>query len=297
MIEGQYLDLEYETRRAVGVGEYLTMVEHKTGALLGCSLALGALLAGGDRDVRRPAGARGPLSGIGLPDPRRRAGHLGRQRRHRQVVGQRHPAPQEVVPHRLRAGTRRPRRRRAPATTPATPAIHWRASTSGTPSATGRRSATPTCATSYGRSTPWARRRRREQAAGVHYDGFLAALAGCGCASRAGRRWRRRGGSSCGASTKESAMTSSRAATRVNDRQLSAAIDGATRWLLDDQHGGRLLAGRARSQRVDHGGVPAAHAPPGHRRPGGVGEDRALPAASSAPGGLLVAVVRRPGRA
>ena len=31
-------------------------------------------------------------------------------------------------------------------------------------------------------------------------------------------------------------MTSSRAATRVNDRQLSAAIDGATRWLLDDQH-------------------------------------------------------------
>ena len=51
MIEGQYLDLEYETRRAVGVDEYLTMVEHKTGALLGCSLALGALLAGGDRDV------------------------------------------------------------------------------------------------------------------------------------------------------------------------------------------------------------------------------------------------------
>ena len=32
-------------------------------------------------------------------------------------------------------------------------------------------------------------------------------------------------------------MTSSRAAARVNDRQLSAAIDGATRRLLDDQHG------------------------------------------------------------
>ena len=31
-------------------------------------------------------------------------------------------------------------------------------------------------------------------------------------------------------------MTSSRATSRVNDVQLSASIDGATRWLLDDQH-------------------------------------------------------------
>ncbi len=51
MIEGQYLDLEYEGRRAVSSDDYLTMVERKTGALLGCSLALGALLAGGDRDI------------------------------------------------------------------------------------------------------------------------------------------------------------------------------------------------------------------------------------------------------
>ena len=51
MIEGQYLDLDYEGRRAVSAEDYLTMVERKTGALLGCSLALGALLAGGDRDV------------------------------------------------------------------------------------------------------------------------------------------------------------------------------------------------------------------------------------------------------
>ena len=51
MIEGQYLDLDYETRASVGVDDYLTMVERKTGAMLGCSLALGALLATGDRDA------------------------------------------------------------------------------------------------------------------------------------------------------------------------------------------------------------------------------------------------------
>ncbi|PZC48338.1 MAG: geranylgeranyl diphosphate synthase, type I [Chloroflexi bacterium] len=51
MIEGQYLDLEYELRDDVSVDDYLTMVERKTGAMLGCSLALGALLATGDAHV------------------------------------------------------------------------------------------------------------------------------------------------------------------------------------------------------------------------------------------------------
>jgi geranylgeranyl diphosphate synthase type I len=51
MIEGQYLDLDYETRAVVSLDDYLTMVERKTGAMLGGSLALGALLATGDLDV------------------------------------------------------------------------------------------------------------------------------------------------------------------------------------------------------------------------------------------------------
>ena len=51
MIEGQYLDLAYEARTRVSVDDYLTMVERKTGAMLGCSLALGALLAAGDHDI------------------------------------------------------------------------------------------------------------------------------------------------------------------------------------------------------------------------------------------------------
>lgn len=45
MVEGQVRDLEMEGKR-VGTGEYLEMVRGKTGALLGCSLELGALAAG-----------------------------------------------------------------------------------------------------------------------------------------------------------------------------------------------------------------------------------------------------------
>lgn len=46
MIEGQYLDLTFEQRLDVEVAEYLAMVERKTGAMMGVSLAIGATLAG-----------------------------------------------------------------------------------------------------------------------------------------------------------------------------------------------------------------------------------------------------------
>ena len=46
MIEGQYLDLTFEQRLDVSADEYLAMVERKTGAMMGVSLAIGATLAG-----------------------------------------------------------------------------------------------------------------------------------------------------------------------------------------------------------------------------------------------------------
>ena len=61
MIEGQYLDLTFEQRLDVGVDEYLAMVERKTGAMMGVSLAIGATLAGATReqaDTLDRAGAR-----------------------------------------------------------------------------------------------------------------------------------------------------------------------------------------------------------------------------------------------
>ena len=45
MVEGQYLDLDYETRTDVSVPEYLAMIDRKTGALIRSSLYLGALVA------------------------------------------------------------------------------------------------------------------------------------------------------------------------------------------------------------------------------------------------------------
>lgn len=61
MIEGQYLDLTFEERTSVAVEEYVQMVECKTGAMMGVSLALGALFAGADArraDAFQRAGER-----------------------------------------------------------------------------------------------------------------------------------------------------------------------------------------------------------------------------------------------
>ena len=61
MIEGQYLDLTFEERLDVELDEYLRMVERKTGAMMGVSLAIGAALAGGSAqqaDALQRAGER-----------------------------------------------------------------------------------------------------------------------------------------------------------------------------------------------------------------------------------------------
>ncbi len=50
LIEGQYLDISYEGRMDVTVGDYLVMIEGKTVSLIACSLETGAFL-GTDDDV------------------------------------------------------------------------------------------------------------------------------------------------------------------------------------------------------------------------------------------------------
>jgi geranylgeranyl diphosphate synthase type I len=49
LIRGQFADLDFEQRRDVALGECIAMAEGKTGALLACSAAIGATLAGADR--------------------------------------------------------------------------------------------------------------------------------------------------------------------------------------------------------------------------------------------------------
>ena len=52
MIEGQYMDLEFEGRRDVTVQQYLEMISKKTGALIRCSVDLGAMIGSHDPQTR-----------------------------------------------------------------------------------------------------------------------------------------------------------------------------------------------------------------------------------------------------
>ena len=48
MTEGQYMDLSFEGRRDIGQQDYLSMISRKTGALIRCSLNLGAVVGTDD---------------------------------------------------------------------------------------------------------------------------------------------------------------------------------------------------------------------------------------------------------
>jgi geranylgeranyl diphosphate synthase type I len=55
MMEGQYLDMAFESRPSISVPEYLDMIERKTGALIETAVYLGSLVAGGEQPNRRLA--------------------------------------------------------------------------------------------------------------------------------------------------------------------------------------------------------------------------------------------------
>ena len=64
VVEGQCLDLSLEGRAGAPQATYLRLVTMKTGALLGASLAAGAVLAGARQDVVRRFDAAGRLLGL-----------------------------------------------------------------------------------------------------------------------------------------------------------------------------------------------------------------------------------------
>jgi len=51
LIEGQYLDIDYEKRLDITVADYLRMIEGKTGALIACALETGAALGTDDTEI------------------------------------------------------------------------------------------------------------------------------------------------------------------------------------------------------------------------------------------------------
>ncbi|MDQ1747979.1 MAG: geranylgeranyl diphosphate synthase, type [Frankiaceae bacterium] len=64
LIRGQHADLDFEQRRFVGVDECLAMAAGKTGALLACSAAIGAVLAGAPAAAVRALSTYGAELGL-----------------------------------------------------------------------------------------------------------------------------------------------------------------------------------------------------------------------------------------
>ena len=64
MIEGQYMDLEFEGSSAVSVDEYLAMIERKTAAMIGCSMAMAGLLVIDDADAAEALNRAGRRLGL-----------------------------------------------------------------------------------------------------------------------------------------------------------------------------------------------------------------------------------------
>src|SRR5512137_1821698 len=64
--EGQWLDMEFESRESVSEAEYMEMIEKKTGVLYGASAGMGALLAGAAPQVVAALDEFGRLTGMGF---------------------------------------------------------------------------------------------------------------------------------------------------------------------------------------------------------------------------------------
>jgi geranylgeranyl diphosphate synthase type I len=64
--EGQWLDMEFEARERVPEGEYMEMIEKKTGVLFGASAGIGALLSGAPSHAVAALYEFGKLTGMGF---------------------------------------------------------------------------------------------------------------------------------------------------------------------------------------------------------------------------------------
>jgi len=64
--EGQWLDMEFESRLQVSEAEYLEMIEKKTGVLYGAAAGMGALLAGASLEAVSALDQFGRMTGMGF---------------------------------------------------------------------------------------------------------------------------------------------------------------------------------------------------------------------------------------
>jgi geranylgeranyl diphosphate synthase type I len=64
MIEGQYLDMSFEQFNSITIGNYLGMIERKTGALIQSAMFIGALVGSRNQVVAEAFGDYGNLLGL-----------------------------------------------------------------------------------------------------------------------------------------------------------------------------------------------------------------------------------------
>ncbi len=64
--EGQWMDMNFQTRKDVTEAEYMRMVEKKTSVLFSTSTKIGAILSGANRDASRALWDFGRLAGVGF---------------------------------------------------------------------------------------------------------------------------------------------------------------------------------------------------------------------------------------
>ncbi len=64
--EGQWMDMNFETRKDVKEEEYMRMVEKKTAVLFATAVRIGATLSGANRDISRALWDYGRLAGVGF---------------------------------------------------------------------------------------------------------------------------------------------------------------------------------------------------------------------------------------
>jgi geranylgeranyl diphosphate synthase type I len=64
--EGQWMDMNFETRKDVKEEEYMRMVEKKTAVLFASAFKMGAILSGANRDQARALWDFGRLTGVGF---------------------------------------------------------------------------------------------------------------------------------------------------------------------------------------------------------------------------------------
>jgi geranylgeranyl diphosphate synthase type I len=66
LVEGQFLDLQFETVETISLSQYSRMIARKSAALIECACALGALTAGADADTIAGCADFGHRLGLGF---------------------------------------------------------------------------------------------------------------------------------------------------------------------------------------------------------------------------------------